>query len=176
MLASLAVDMANHYRQTHGREQEILKSLEARRKDIESNFGNFVKAIAVGIFNDTTAQAMKALEEQKKELEEAIQFHNVKAALFEDEANIGSFYEKYVHATMDITKTPDLLFEYFIDKVFVSDDTITIASWFFDHGNEITLENLDQAEKQGKCEPSQKSSTLPPSIKNAGLDCIQTST
>jgi hypothetical protein len=35
MLASLAVDMADHYRQAHGRAREILDGLESRRNDVE---------------------------------------------------------------------------------------------------------------------------------------------
>ena len=35
MLASLAVDLADHYQQTHGRGDDILKALEARRTDVE---------------------------------------------------------------------------------------------------------------------------------------------
>ncbi|MFV3038178.1 hypothetical protein ACNI5A_34150, partial [Klebsiella pneumoniae] len=67
--ASLAVDLADHYQQTHGRGDEILKALEARRADVEKKLANFVKAISQGIFNETTAEAMRSLEEQKRELD-----------------------------------------------------------------------------------------------------------
>lgn len=45
MLASLAVDLADHYQKTHGRGDEILKALEARHTDVEVKLANFVKAI-----------------------------------------------------------------------------------------------------------------------------------
>lgn len=61
MLASLAVDLDDHYQQTHGRGDEILKALEARRADVEKKLANFVKAIYQGIFNETTAEAMRSL-------------------------------------------------------------------------------------------------------------------
>ncbi len=38
----------------------------------------------------------------------------------------------------------DLLFEYFIDKIFVGATTLTITSWFFDHGAEFALADLDE--------------------------------
>ncbi|WP_371173899.1 recombinase zinc beta ribbon domain-containing protein [Buchananella felis] len=69
MLASLAVDLADHYKQTHGRGDEILKALEARRTDVEAKLVNFVKAISQGIFNSITADAMNALEAQKTDRE-----------------------------------------------------------------------------------------------------------
>ena len=65
MLAFLAVDLADHYKQTHGRGDEILKALEERRTDAEIKLANFVKAISQGIFNASTAEAMNALEAQK---------------------------------------------------------------------------------------------------------------
>lgn len=65
MLDSLAVDIADHYRKTHGQGNEVLKALVARRKDVEMKLGNFAKAIAQGIFNETIATAMRELEDQK---------------------------------------------------------------------------------------------------------------
>lgn len=145
MLASLAVDMAHHYRETHERGRDVLEALEARRRDVEGKLGNFVKAIAMGIMNETTAEAMAALERQKTELDAAIQAEHIKATLFEDEASIGAFYQRFAHATMDTRETRELLFEYFIDKIFVGATTLTIASWFFDHGAEFTLADLDES-------------------------------
>lgn len=150
MLTSLAVDMADHYRRTHGRAQGILTGLESRRDEVEAKLANFVKAIAMGIMNESTAQAMASLEEQKKELDAAIQAERVKATLFEDEASIGTFYKRFARATMYSKETRDLLFDYFIDKIFVGAKTLTIASWFFDKGTAITFDNLAEAKQTGE--------------------------
>lgn len=79
MLASLAVDMAHHFRDTHSRGEEILKGLEQRRRDVVTQLANFVKAIAMGIMNETTAEAMASLEEKRRELDEAIRIEQIKA-------------------------------------------------------------------------------------------------
>ncbi|WP_392452444.1 recombinase family protein [Corynebacterium dentalis] len=150
MLASLAVYMASHYRETHERGRDVLEGLEARRKDVEAKLGNFVKAIGMGIMNESTAEAMSSLEQQKKELDAAIQAEHVKATLFEDEASIGAFYQRFAHATMDTPQTRDLLFEYFVDKIFVGAATLTIASWFLDHGAEFTLDDLNEMKETGE--------------------------
>lgn len=150
MLASLAVDMAVHYRETHERGTAVLEALEARRKGVAAKLANFVKAIAAGIFNDATAEAMQVLEDQKRELDGAIQAEHVKAAPFEDEVSIGTFYKKYAGATMDAPETRDLLLEYFMDKIFVGPGELTIASWFFDHGAEVTFEELSDAKEMGE--------------------------
>jgi DNA invertase Pin-like site-specific DNA recombinase len=150
MLASLAVDMADHYRRTHSRAREILNGLESRRNDVESKLANFVNAIAMGIMNQSTAAAMASLEGQKQELDAAIQAEHVKTTLFENEASIGAFYKRFARETMDGKETRDLLFEYFIDKIFVKNKTMTIASWFFDGGQAITLDDLPEAKQTGE--------------------------
>jgi hypothetical protein len=94
--------------------------------------------------------AMAAVGEQKQELDAAIQAEHVKAALFKDEASIGAFYKRFARATMDSRETRGLLFEYFIDKIFVGDKTLTIASWFFDGGQAITIDDLLEAKKTGE--------------------------
>ncbi|MBR5949928.1 MAG: hypothetical protein IKZ87_00675 [Actinomycetaceae bacterium] len=145
MLASLAVDMADHYQKTHVYNQERLNALQMRRKDVEKKLANFVTAIAAGIFNETTAQAMSALEEEKKELDAAIQAENVKTTLLENQKTIGEFYKKYAHATIDTKETRDQLFEYFIDKIFLGTDTITIATYYYDTNKPIELKDLENA-------------------------------
>ena len=145
MLASLAVDLADHYRKTHERGDEVLNALEARRRDIEAKLANFVKAIAQGIFNASTAEAMNALEAQKQELDAAIQTERVKATLFEDEVSIGSFYKRFAEATIDTVDTRDQLFDYFVNKVFVGPNQIVIVSYYYDSEKHIELEDLEEA-------------------------------
>lgn len=150
MLACLAVDLADHHKRTHARADAILEGLEERRRDVDKKLANFVKAIGMGIFNEDTQAAMEALREQKAELEAAIQLEHVKVALTEDESSIGAFYKRYAKATMDDPETRKMLLEYFVDKIFVGRETLTIASWFFDHGEELTYENLMEAKEMGE--------------------------
>lgn len=149
MLASLAVDLADHYQRTHGRGDEILKALEARRSDVEAKLANFVKAISQGIFNASTAEAMNALETQKQELDAAIQAEHVKATLYEDETSIGAFYKRFAQATIDTPETREQLFEYFVDKVFIGRGQIVIASYFHDSAAPIEFEELEEALRSG---------------------------
>lgn len=144
-LASLAVDLAAEYRKSRGRGDELLLSLEAQRQDVEKQLANFVKAIGMGVFNETTAKAMAELEERKRDLEAGIQAERVKVALLQDESSIGAFFARYAHAKMDDPATRAMLLEYFVDKVFVNPTTLTVASWFYDHGEPITWEQLQEA-------------------------------
>lgn len=68
-------------------------------------------------------------------------------ALFEDEASIGTFYQRFAHATMDKRETRDLLFDYFVAKIFVGPADMTIVSWFFEGGPDISFADLAEAKK-----------------------------
>lgn len=150
MLASLAVDMADHYCKTHGTGQEILKGLETMRREVETQLGHFVKAIGMGIINDTTAEAMRVLEERRAELEASIQAEHVKASLHEDESSIGAFYQRFAKATMDDPEVRDTLFEYFIDKVWIGAETLSVASRFYDSPEVMTHEDFIAARETGE--------------------------
>lgn len=150
MLASLAVDMADHYRKTHANGDEVLKGLEAMRRDVETQLGNFVKAIGMGIMNETTAGAMRALEERKAELDAAIQAEHVKVALHEDETSIGAFYQRFAKARMDVPEVRDMLFEYFIDKVWVGPETISVVSRFYDGTELMSHDDFIRARQMGE--------------------------
>jgi site-specific DNA recombinase len=104
----------------------------------------------MGIMNESSAEAMASLEQQRKELDAAIQAEHVKASLFEDEASIGTFYRRFAHATMDTPETRDLLFRYFVDKIFAGAETLTIASWFFAGGTSIEYADLAEAQQAGE--------------------------
>lgn len=90
------------------------------------------------------------------------------SALFEDEASIGAFYKRFARATKDSKETRDLLFEYFIDKIFVGDKTLTIESWFFDGGQAITLADLPEAKQTGEVSNIEFDTSPPPSGGAAG--------
>ena len=167
MLASLAVDLSDHYKQTHGRGDEFLNAPEARRTDVEAKLANFVKAISQGHLQLDDTEAMDALEAQKQELDAAIQAEHVKATLYEDEASISAFYKRFAEATIDTTETRDQLFEYFVDKIYVGREQIVITSYYHDSARPIEFEDLEETltsgHRAGKCEPMPEStsSTLP---------------
>ena len=148
-LASLAVDLADHHARVHGRADAALRALEARRSDVETKLANFVRAIADGLYNASTAAAMASLEEQKAQLEEAIQKERVKSALLEDESSIGAFYERFARVTLDEQKTRDQLFEYFIDQIYVMSSQIVTVTRFYDSVTDFSFEEVTEALENG---------------------------
>ncbi|MCS4532303.1 hypothetical protein NXS13_07260 [Corynebacterium sp. ES2730-CONJ] len=136
--SSLAVDLATDYKKQHGRGDEMLKSLEAERKDVERQLAKYVKAVAQGLFSSTIVTAMQELEERQDKLPAALQKENVKVVLYEDEASIGAFFQQFAKARLDDTDTRAMLPEYFVDKIYVGENTLTAVSLFYDHGERVT--------------------------------------
>ncbi len=114
---------------------------------MERQIGNFVKAIAQGVFSTTMTQVIQDLEQRKSELDTQIQTEHVRNALMEDEASIGAFFKKFAQAKLSDPDTRDMLLEYFIDSIWLGPDGVTIASWFYENGEHITWEELVEAKK-----------------------------
>ncbi|MCS4483997.1 hypothetical protein NXS08_00630 [Gleimia sp. 6138-11-ORH1] len=120
----------------------MIEALELERKDVERQNGIFVKANAQGIFSTATAQAMNDLEQRKNELDAQIQTEHVKNTLMEDEGSIGAFFQRYAEAKLDDTDTRAMLLEYFVNKIYVGDGTLTVVSWFYENCDQMTWERM----------------------------------
>lgn len=103
----------------------------------------------MGIINETTAWTMRALEERKAELDAAVQAEHVKVTLHEDETSIGAFYQRFAKARIDEPEMRDLLFEYFIDKVWIGPTTVSVASPFYDGAEVMTYDDFIEAKQTG---------------------------
>ena len=82
------------------------------------------------------------LEEQKRALNEAIEAENIRAALCEDEHTIKAYFEKFLHADFDNPETRDQVLEYFVDKIYLTDDGLVVTSWYSEDRTEVTWDML----------------------------------
>ena len=142
-LASSTVDAAKYYEE-HYKSTEYLASLEQQRRDVEKALANFVKAIAAGIFNETTQESMLSLQEQKKALDTAMEAETVRQSLFEDEHSIRSYYDRFLHADFDNTEVRVSILEYFVDKIYLHEGRLVVASWYSEDNREVPMEVLNE--------------------------------
>lgn len=84
---SLTVDAAVYHRE-HYRETGRLESLEVKRKEIEKDIANPMKAIEGGALSDVLIECLNQFEVQKASLNDAIQAENVKGSPCKDEHSI----------------------------------------------------------------------------------------
>lgn len=140
-LALIAVDAAKYYEGTT-RALDYLAGLEQCR-DVEKGLANFVRAIEAGIFNEATQRRMAELQARKEALDDAIAAETVRQSLFEDEHSIRSYYDRFLHADFDNTEVRDSAMEYFVDKIYLHEDRLVVASWYSEGNREVPMEVLD---------------------------------
>lgn len=144
-LASLAVDVADHYKKLHESDDIYLESLEKQLKDTEIALSNLVKALEMGIFSETTQARLLELEAQKRALTSAIEAEKTKRSILQDENSIRHYFELYQQADFKNTDVRDMIFEYFIDKIYVYDDRLLITAWYSDEQYEVSFDEIQQA-------------------------------
>lgn len=140
-LMSLAVDAAAYYEKNY-RDTGYLDGLEAKRREVEKSLANLVKVIESGLISETVTERLVQLEEQKRALNEAIEAENIRAALCEDEHTIKAYFGKFLHADFDNPETRDQVLEYFVDKIYLTDDGLVVTSWYSEDRTEVTWDML----------------------------------
>ena len=124
--ASLATDLAAYYEE-HNNDTAYLDSLKDQLKDVEKKLNNFVKAISAGIINETTQQAMTELETRRTCIVEAISAEEARQALTTDGHSIADYYKKYINADLDDAAMRDTVIEYFVKRIVVDDEGLTLV-------------------------------------------------
>ena len=143
-LASLAVDISDYYNRLNG-DNSYLDSLISHLQETDKALNNLVKAIEMGIFSESTQARLVELEEQKKALTEAIAAEKVKKTLIQDDFSIQNFFAKYAHADIKDEETRNLVFEYFVEKVYVFNDRIVITCKYDDKACELNFNEVGEA-------------------------------
>ncbi len=77
-----------------------------------------------------------------RNMNEAIEAENIRAALCEDEHTIKAYFEKFLHADFDNPETRDQVLEYFVDKIYLTDDGLVVTSWYSEDRTEVTWDML----------------------------------
>ena len=112
----------------------FLESLQNNLKDVEKKLKNFTDAIAAGIFNETTAAAMKELENQKHLIQEQIKSEELKKQYeirFED---IVKYFDSFVGnlEDEDIRKR--------VEKIYVYPNKLVLSLYFTEDKRELPFE------------------------------------
>lgn len=80
-----------------------------------------------------------------------------------NEISIQHFFDEYKNADLNDPAVRDYLLDYFVDKIFVDDDTVILTAWYGDDKKEIAWGDLNVAvQKERKREKSSSASELVP--------------
>lgn len=86
---------------------------------------------------------MAELQARKEALDDAIAAETVRQSLFEDEHSIRFYYDRFLHADFDNAEVRASVMEYFVDKIYLHEDRLVVASWYSEDNREVPMEVLD---------------------------------
>lgn len=146
------------------RDTSALDGLKARLKEVESGLKNYLRAIEKGIFNDTTAERMRELEEEKYSLINLIADAEIEQPMITKD-QIMYTLDKFRHGDPSDPDFAEKIIDIFVRKVYLYDNgRLKIIYTYNDQTSEDELppdfpENEKEAEtltadSGGKCSTS----------------------
>ena len=120
-------------------------SLKANLKETKAALNNILRAIEAGIFNETTKARMDELEDQKRQISEAIELAQAETSLHLTREQILFFLLKFRSLDMSVQANKQTMIDTFINSVFVYDDRVVITFNYSGDNRQITLEEVDSA-------------------------------
>ena len=118
-------------------------SIKNQLKDVEGKLANIVKALEAGIFNNTTAERMNVLENQKSMLNDALLAEQNRKKCDLTLKDVVKFLNSMVGDVND-PDTRRKLLEFFIDKIYVYPDKMAMTFRFSDERRELPFEETEQ--------------------------------
>ena len=140
-LASLAVDVSMYYQSVYG-DDSYLKSLESQQKETETAIYNLIRAIEKGIFSVSTQKRLTDLEEKKRSLSEAIELEKIRHDTMASTHSIAEYFKLYKNADFNNPDVRNTVLEYFVDRIYLFNDRITVLCWWDDLHEEVELEEI----------------------------------
>ena len=95
-------------------------------------------------------ESLTELETKQDALSDAIDTEKAKLALANNDYGIKHYFEMYAKADFEDDETRRLIFEYYIDKIYVFDDKIMIDMYYSDNHIEVSLDAFLASEEYAK--------------------------
>lgn len=148
-LASLAVDVSEYAKRMHS-DDTYLKSLEAELTQAKKEIKNIVDVIKQGLVSKALQESLTELETKQDALSDAIDTEKAKLALANNDYGIKHYFEMYAKADFEDDETRRLIFEYFIDKIYVFEDKLIVDMFYSENHVEVSLDAFLASEEYAK--------------------------
>ena len=117
------------------------ESIKAQLKDVEAKLRNIMSAIEAGIFNDTTAERMNVLENQKSMLSDALLAEQNRKKYDLKPETVLRFLEAYV-GDINNPQTCQKLLDFLVDKIYAFPDKLVMTFYFSDDKRELSFDDM----------------------------------
>ena len=146
-ITNLIIDRVVQISEKHYNNNETLKLLQAKLKEKNKQLNTILEALKNGIYNNSTQQMILDLEVDIKTLQDKIEIEELNSCLPIDRKVIEFWFSQFDGECTDDEKRNELIINSFINKIFISDDEITIV---YNHSGENT-QNLSLEDVEGLC-------------------------
>ncbi|MBQ8613833.1 MAG: zinc ribbon domain-containing protein, partial [Ruminiclostridium sp.] len=137
-------EMCYDYYQEHNSDNgAYLESLKHKLKTVNEGLSHFVHAIAKGIYNETTQQAMLELENQKHFLEEQIETEELKEKYEIKFETIVRYFDSF-YKDFDDVDIKQRVLDLFVDKILIYEDKLVITFHFLDDNKELSYKEMEE--------------------------------
>ncbi len=127
-----------YYKEREGTSESYEGSLINSIKDVDKRLKNMVKAIEMGIINETTQEAMLRLQDNKKMLEEELAKERTRKKYALQFENVMEYLDAFTRDNISKHK----LFDLFIDKVIVFNDKIAVTLHYNNDRREMPMNEI----------------------------------
>ena len=136
-------DLVMEY-QNREKDDSLLKSLDARLKDIEKRIDNLVSAMEQGIVTATTKTRLMELESEKTDIEKGIAKELLKEPELERD-QIVYFLQRFREGDVENDGYKECLIDTFLQSVYVYDDKLVLTLNYSGKNNKVTKSLIDKA-------------------------------
>ena len=132
----------DYYMREYGSDDSYEKSILANIKDVELKLSNIMKAIENGIFNDTTQQRMRELEERKQLYTDELTAEKNRQKYALKKEHVLRYLECFV-GSLSEPSLRDKVLAYLVEKIYIYNDKVVINFYYSDDNREIDLKEFN---------------------------------
>lgn len=143
----LRLDIANrvyeYYQRQSGSDDSYEKSILANIKDVDLKLNNILKAIEMGIINETTQSRMQELEERKRLFNDELIAERNRQKYALKKEHVVRYLECFV-GSLNEPSLRDKVLAYLVQSIYIYNDKVVINFYYSEDNREINLKDFNE--------------------------------
>lgn len=133
----------DYYMREFGSDDSYEKTILANIKDVELKLNNILKAIEMGIINETTQSRMQELEERKRLFNDELTAERNRQKYALKKEHVIRYLECFVGSLKE-PSLRDKVLAYLIENIYIYNDKVVINFYYSEDNREINLKDFNE--------------------------------
>ena len=133
----------DYYMREFGSDDSYEKSILANIKDVDLKLNNILKAIEMGIINETTQSRMQELEERKKLFNDELIAERNRQKYALKKEHVLRYLECFV-GSLNEPSLRDKVLAYLIENIYIYNDKVVVNFYYSEDNREINLKDFNK--------------------------------